>query len=157
MIMISLHQFARVLLALMVGVVLMLAWSEPALFAAGDLAEVVGGRVAALYAFTSLVYLAFPTRRRVDLTCMVIFTSWAFELRDLSGAYELLTAKLVGDTLGAAAVLVPSYVERLRALDRSGGEIAERRRWRPVTPRPRNLLGLPAPARAPFGSDRRQK
>ena len=150
--MISLHQIARTLLVLVIGAVLMLAWQAPEILNAGDLAVLVGGRAAALYALTALAYLAFPTRRRVDLTCLVIFASWAFELRDPSGAYELLTAKLVGDTIGAVAMLAPSYVERLRALDRSGGELIDRRRWRPVA-RPRHFLGLPAP----FAAEERQK
>lgn len=156
MIMISIHQIARVLLVLVIGAVSLLAWQAPDLLNAGGVTVVVAGRAAALYLLTALVYLAFPTRRRLDLTCLVIFTSWAFEFGDPSGAYELLMAKLVGDTLGAVAMLVPNYVERLRARDRSGGELVERRRWRPAARRA-DLLGLPAPASAPFGSDDRQK
>ena len=153
--MISVHQIARTLLVLAIGVLVLLAWDAPEFLNTGDLAVLVGVRAAGFYALTALVYLAFPTRRRVDLTCLVIFASWAFELRDPSGAYELLTAKLVGDTVGAVAMLVPSYVERLRALDRSGGELSERRRWRPVARPPRHFLGLPAPAR--LAPDDRQK
>lgn len=156
MIMISLHQVARAFLLLALGAVSLLAWRAPGVLNDGGMAVIVGSRAAALYLLTVLAYLSFPTRRRIDLTCFVIFVSWAFELRDPSGPYELLMAKLVGDTLGAAAVLAPCYVERLRALDRNGGEIVERRRWKPSARRG-NLLGLPAPARAPFGSDARQK
>ena len=156
MIMISLHHVARWVLVLALGALGLLAWREPALLRDGGVAVLVGGRAAGLYLLTALVYLAFPRRRRIDLTCFVIFASWAFELRDPSGSYELLMAKLVGDTLGAAAVLAPSYVERLRALDRNGGELVERRRWRPAE-RKVNRLGLPAPVRAPFGSHNGQK
>ena len=158
MIMISLHQIARAVLVLVVGALTLLAFEAPELLNAGDLAVTVGARVAALYVLTAVVYLAFPTRRRVDLTCFVIFASWAFELRGAAGPYDLLAAKLVGDTLGAAAMQIPSYVERLRALDRSGGYLIERRRWAPVVRPLSAFLALPAPAKAPFGADdRRQK
>jgi hypothetical protein len=156
MIMISLHHVARALLLLALAAVALLVSHAPELLEDGGVAVIVGTRAAGLYVLTVLTYLSFPKRRRIDLTCFVIFASWAFELRDPAGAYELLVAKLVGDTVGAVAVLTPSYVERLRALDRNGGELVERRRWRPSARRAR-LLGLPAPARAPFGSEARQK
>lgn len=73
----------------------------------------------AFYGATVLLFLAFPKRRRVDLTFMAAAAGAAIELAQALSGRDAAVGDMLANALGACAVLVPSYIESLRALSRS--------------------------------------
>lgn len=79
------------------------------------------------YGVTVMLYLAFPGRRRLDLTLLAIFMGCGIEgLQGLNGRDAGL-GDMAANALGAMAVLAPMYVEDLRMAAR-GAPRRDRRR-----------------------------
>lgn len=81
----------------------------------------------AFYCLTALMYVAFPRRRRVDLTVAAIFAGAAIEIAQGLSGRDMGVGDMIANALGASAVLLPMYLQEWRSPRR-----AERRR-------PRNL------------------
>lgn len=79
----------------------------------------------AFYILTALMYVAFPRRRRVDLTMMAIFAGAAIELAQGLSGRDMGVGDMVANGLGAFAVLLPMYLQEWRSPRRT-----ERRRPR---------------------------
>ncbi|MDP3658474.1 VanZ family protein [Phenylobacterium sp.] len=80
----------------------------------------------AFYGLNSLLFLAFPTRRRVDLTVLAIFMGCMVEVAQRMTGRDAELGDIFADALGALAVLAPLYIETVRA--RSRGEAQPERR-----------------------------
>lgn len=81
----------------------------------------------AFYLLTSLLYVAFPRRRRVDLTVFAIFAGAAIEIAQGLSGRDMGVGDMFANALGAGAVLLPMYLQEWRAPGRS-----ERRTIKPV-------------------------
>ena len=76
-------------------------------------------RFAAVYGLTMLAFAAFPHRRRTDLIKVVILVSVLLEIGRYLIGHGLDPLNPVAETVGAIAVLVPSFMERFRSLTRA--------------------------------------
>ncbi|MFN3514030.1 MAG: hypothetical protein ACK41C_13360 [Phenylobacterium sp.] len=81
----------------------------------------------AFYVLTSLLYVAFPRRRRVDLTLLAVFVGAGLEIAQGLSGRDMGLGDMAANALGAGAVLLPMYLQDLRAPRR-----VERRRSRTV-------------------------
>ena len=76
-------------------------------------------RFVSAYILTLMAFAAFPKGRRTDLAKATVLAGICLEiLRRLLGR-ELHFTNLLAEAAGAYAVLVPSFLERFRALARS--------------------------------------
>jgi hypothetical protein len=76
-------------------------------------------QLAAGYGLTMLAFAAFPHRRRTDLIKVVILASALMEIARYLLGHGLDPLNPVAETVGAIAVLVPSFIERFRSLTRA--------------------------------------
>jgi VanZ family protein len=81
----------------------------------------------AFYGLTSLLYVAFPRFRRVELTLVAIFAGCGIEIAQGVSGRDMDVADIFANSLGALAVLTPMYLQEWRSPRRS-----ERRRRRSV-------------------------
>lgn len=97
----------------------------------------------AAYGVTSLLFLSFPHRRRLDLAWITTFGGCGIELLQRLGGRDAELADMAANALGALAVVAPGYLEQARCALRAtaGGHRPARRQRR----RGRKLL-LPAEA-----------
>lgn len=79
----------------------------------------------AFYILTALMYVAFPRRRRLDLTMMATLGGALIEIAQGFTGRDMGVGDMVANGLGAFAVLLPMYLQEWRAPSRS-----ERRRSR---------------------------
>ena len=86
---------------------------------------------AAFYILTSLLYVAFPRRRRLDLTVMAIFAGAAIEVAQGLAGRDMGVGDIFANALGAGAVLLPMYLQEWRSPRR-----VERRSRRPLAANP---------------------
>jgi VanZ family protein len=77
----------------------------------------------AFWGFTALLYVAFPDRRRFDLTLMAVLAGAGIELAQQLSGRDAEMGDIAADAAGAFAVLAPLWIERLR-----GAPLGERRR-----------------------------
>lgn len=75
----------------------------------------------AFYGLTTLLFLAFPFRRRIDLACMAALAGAAIELAQAMSGRDADAGDILANSLGVCAVLGPTFIEPLRALSRSPG------------------------------------
>lgn len=85
----------------------------------------------AFYILTSLLYVAFPRRRRLDLTLMAIFGGAAIEIAQGLAGRDMGIGDMVANALGAGAVLLPMFLQEWRSPRR-----VERRSRRPLAANP---------------------
>lgn len=71
------------------------------------------------YVLTTLSFLAFPRTRRVDLVKVVVLVAALVEIANAMIGRNCEPNNIIADGLGALAVLVPSMMERFRALVRA--------------------------------------
>lgn len=102
----------------------------------------------AFYAMTAMLYIAFPDRRRYDLTLLAVLCGVSIELAQQLTGRDAELGDAAADALGAFAVLTPLWIERLRAAPRperrrgpawlrrarAGLSALSRRRRRPAPP-----------------------
>lgn len=82
----------------------------------------------AFYGLTTLLFLSFPFRRRIDLACMAVLAGAAIELAQAMSGRDADVGDILANALGACAVLAPTFIEPMRALSRSpSARRAERR------------------------------
>lgn len=91
----------------------------------------------AFYGATAVLYLAFPQRRRIDLTFMAALAGAAIELAQAMTGRDADVGDIFANALGACAVLAPTYIEPLRALSRAPQRRAPDRRRSRLFARPR--------------------
>lgn len=108
-------QIARTLLALggtvcVVGMVGPFQGVEEALIPWDKAAHFV-----AFYVLTSLLYVAFPRRRRLDLTLMAILAGAGIEIAQGLSGRDMGVGDIFANALGAGAVLLPMYLQDWRA------------------------------------------
>lgn len=68
----------------------------------------------AFYGLTILLFSAFPSRRRLDMTALAIFAGAAIEVAQILTGRDGEIGDLCADALGALAVLAPVWLEHLR-------------------------------------------
>jgi VanZ family protein len=83
----------------------------------------------AFYGLTSLLYVAFPRFRRVELTLVAIFAGCGIEIAQGVSGRDMGLGDIFANSLGALAVLSPMYLQEWRSPRRS-----ERRRSRASAP-----------------------
>lgn len=69
----------------------------------------------AFYVLTSLLYVAFPRRRRVDLTLMAVLAGAGIEIAQGLSGRDMGVGDILANALGAGAVLLPMYLQDLRS------------------------------------------
>lgn len=69
----------------------------------------------AFYILTSLLYVAFPRRRRLDLTVTAIFAGAGIEIAQGLSGRDMGVGDMFANALGAGAVLLPMYLQEWRA------------------------------------------
>jgi VanZ family protein len=84
----------------------------------------------AFYAVTAMLYAAFPDRRRFDLTLWAVLAGAGIEVAQQITGRDAGLGDLAADAVGAFAVFLPVWIERLR------GEQRPERRRRPTLPTP---------------------
>jgi VanZ family protein len=77
----------------------------------------------AFWGFTALLYVAFPDRRRFDLTLLAVLAGAGIELAQQLSGRDAEMGDIAAAAAGAFAVLAPLWIERLR-----GAPVSERRR-----------------------------
>jgi VanZ family protein len=82
----------------------------------------------AFYGLTALLYASFPDRRRFDLTLLAILAGAGTEVAQQLTGRDAGMDDLAADAVGAFAVLLPIWIERLRR------EPQPERRRRPSLP-----------------------
>ncbi len=88
-------------------------------WAAPFMASAHGVRLVGAYILTLMAFAAFPKGRRTDLAKATVLGGICLEiLRRLLG-HDLHFTYLFAEAAGAYAVLIPSFLERFRALTRS--------------------------------------
>lgn len=92
----------------------------------------------AFYVLTSLLYVAFPRRRRMDLTLMAIFAGAVIEVAQGLAGRDMGVGDMVANALGAGAVLLPMYLQEWRSPRRT------ERRSRSLAPAPSPDAAEPA-------------
>lgn len=81
----------------------------------------------AFYGCTSLLFVAFPHRRRLDLVVMAACAGCGLELMQFFSGRDSEISDVAANSLGAFAVFLPSWLEQMRATAR-GEARRERRR-----------------------------
>ena len=69
----------------------------------------------AFYGLTSLLFMAFPERRRLDLTMLAILAGCGIEILQGAAGRDSEIGDILANSLGALAVLAPGYLEQARA------------------------------------------
>lgn len=69
----------------------------------------------AFYILASLLYVAFPRHRRVDLTLAAIFVGCGLEIAQGVSGRDMGVGDIFANALGAGAVLLPMYLQNLRS------------------------------------------
>lgn len=69
----------------------------------------------AFYVLTSLLYVAFPKSRRVELTAVAILAGFGTEIAQGVSGRDMGLGDAMADTLGALAVLLPMYLQQMRS------------------------------------------
>lgn len=110
----------------------------------------------AFYGITAFLYVAFPHRRRLDLTFIAILFGSATEIAQALSGRDAELGDVVADAAGACAVLAPMYFEQIRAAVRAAqaGRVTTERRRRilpEIFARPRATASSWARARQPAG------
>lgn len=82
----------------------------------------------AFYALTAMLYAAFPDRRRFDLTLMAILAGAGTEVAQQLTGRDAGLDDLAADAVGAFAVFLPIWIERLK------GDARPERRRSPTLP-----------------------
>jgi VanZ family protein len=70
--------------------------------------------VIAFYGFTTLLLVAFPDRRRFDLAMLATLCGCGLELAQRLTGRDAELADMSANAIGALAVVMPIYLERLR-------------------------------------------
>jgi VanZ family protein len=96
----------------------------------------------AFYILTALMYVAFPRRRRVDLTLLAVFAGAGIEIAQGLTGRDMGVGDMVANALGASAVLLPMYLQEWRAPRR-----VERRSGRLEIPAAAEPVPVPARVR----------
>ena len=84
----------------------------------------------AFYGVTSLLFMAFPKRRRLDLAMLAMLGGCAIEILQGAAGRDSELGDVVANSCGALAVLAPGYLEQARAGLRQDRAPADRRRER---------------------------
>ena len=105
----------------LVAAAVLCAWGAVAAPAGVEQAFVPWDKAAhfiAFYGLTLLMFAAFPTRRRFDLTMIAVFAGCAVELAQRAVGRDAQLSDIAADAAGAFAVMAPLWLERLRAAPR---------------------------------------
>jgi len=87
----------------------------------------------AFYGVTSLLFLSFPKRRRLDLAMLAAFGGCALEIMQRIVGRDAELGDIVANACGALAVVAPGYLEQARVSWRAAqnaerGEVRSERR-----------------------------
>lgn len=109
----------------------------------------------AFYGLTAALFVAFPKRRRLDLAFMAVLGGSATEVAQLLTGRDAEVGDVLADAIGAGAVLLPMYLEQIRAAARNaqaGRRAADRRAPTPWFAR---MFGRPRQTASSYAKARR--
>jgi VanZ family protein len=87
----------------------------------------------AFYLVTSLLFLSFPRRRRLDLACLATLAGVGLEIAQLASGRDAELDDMLANACGAFAVVAPGYLEMARQASRVGSQSRKERRRAPLS------------------------